>query len=604
MTASSGFPVPNVGPGAKAEGALLALAAGDALGWPQELAARGRSKRRPQATTEFRAWDRRSGGRYYAHTEVIRAGEYSDDTQLTLAVARCRVHSGTGWWTHFTRNELPMWTIYERGGGGATKRAAESWLKGVPPWRQIDASAVRRYFDAGGNGVAMRVVPHAVCYATEENAANLLRDVVTDGAATHGHPRALVGAAAYAYAAWWLLRSQRTVGFGELVSVLLDSTSVWGTLPVGSAAKNGWTEAANQVVGNFEKAWHQVVGEMRALLVRVNDGLAAGSLADDDEVLDALGAFGSAKGAGTVSAAAAIYLAARYAAQPAQGVLRAAFAVGSDTDTIAAMTGGLLGALAGPDWLPREWLSVQDSEYLRQTANKLAARVMSVGGETSRHVSTRDLGGLMQSLLSGSREDLDFGGTRRVRVVDICPRTPSSRTTTVQWWQLQASDGQTLYVTKVGRKAREEVSAVSYRASEVPSEIAAARSDIKPMARAVGVKLSVSNLGESTAFYEGVLGLVATRKTPKFVSFGAVSLVDGHYAVELARGAVTLHASSFGRNRIEIHVSDLGAVQERLVRSKVRIVQPITLMPWRERSLHCLDPDSNLVEVIESHSRS
>src|SRR4051794_493047 len=76
---------PTAVPRAKAEGAFIALAAGDALGWPQE---RGPGKQRPQAKTELRDWERRSGGRYYSHTEVIRAGEYSDDTQLTLAVAR------------------------------------------------------------------------------------------------------------------------------------------------------------------------------------------------------------------------------------------------------------------------------------------------------------------------------------------------------------------------------------------------------------------------------------------------------------------------------------------------------------------------------------
>ena len=87
-----------------------------------------------------------------------------------------------------------------------------------------------------------------------------------------------------------------------------------------------------------------------------------------------MGTFSREKGSGTVSAAAAIYLAARYAAQPVQGVLRAAFALGSDTDTIAAMTGGLVGALGGADLLPPEWAGVQDSEYLRQIANQVAAR--------------------------------------------------------------------------------------------------------------------------------------------------------------------------------------------------------------------------------------
>jgi len=600
MTNSSDTSAPTALPRAKAEGAFIALAAGDALGWPQEFAARGRGKQRHQATTEFRDWERRSGGRFYAHTEIIRAGEYSDDTQLTLAIARCRIHAGTAWWAHFTRNELPLWTVYERGGGGATKRAAESWLRGVAPWKQTDANAVSRYFDAGGNGVAMRVLPHAVCCAKDDEPTSLLRDVITDGAATHGHPRALVGAAAYAYAAWWLLRSQRTVGFGELVSVMLDSASTWGTLP--SATKNGWFDTANRVSGDYGKVWQQTVEEMRVLLVQVREGLAAGSLADDVEVLNALGAFGGAKGAGTVGAAAAIYLTARYAAQPLQGVLRAAFSVGADTDTIAAMAGGLLGSLAGADWLPREWLSVQDGDYLRQVANKLAARAATVEAEASPHVGARDIDAFVERLRAGSRDDLDFGGTRRVRVIDFCAPTPASRTTLVHGWQLQASDGQTLYVTKVGRRAKDDLPTTPQAPSVTPTESRGTRPERQPDARAVGVKLSVTDLAASAAFYEGALGLVAVRKTPKFVSFGAVSLVEGRYASELSGGAVTPEAS-VGRNRIEIHVGDLDAFHARLVQHQVRIAQPIAVMPWGERSLHCVDPDGNVVELVERRSR-
>ena len=58
---------------ARAEGALIALAAGDALGWPQERRPGGGGR---PATTRFEDWERRSGGRFFAHREPIRAGEY------------------------------------------------------------------------------------------------------------------------------------------------------------------------------------------------------------------------------------------------------------------------------------------------------------------------------------------------------------------------------------------------------------------------------------------------------------------------------------------------------------------------------------------------
>ncbi len=454
MSGSGAMPPPVASRRARAQGALIAFAAGDALGWPQESRYRRLGGRGRPATTRFEDWERRSGGRFFAHREPIRAGEYSDDTQLTLAVARCRIHAGDRWWISFTRHELPLWTLYERGGGGATKRAARCWARNILPWRQRKAKDVGRYFAAGGNGVAMRVIPHAVHCADHSAAAGMLRDVLKDGAATHGHPRALVGAAAYAYAAWWLLRSKGTLGFGELVSVLLDDVSTWGAFPRGSSI-SGWEHEAWSVVGNYEEAWRRTVDEMCHLLEQVKHGLSAGSLADDAQVLGVLGAFGSWKGAGTICAAAAVYLTARYAANPTEGVVRAAFAMGSDTDTIAAMTGGLLGTLAGDDWIPSEWRVVQDVGYLRQVANELVSRERARPlTELSRPVGQRDLRDLVRRLLDERRSTVGLLRLRGAVITRVRSLEPLSRTTVVRAWELRTGDGQTLYVTKLGRKSK------------------------------------------------------------------------------------------------------------------------------------------------------
>ena len=89
---------------------------------------------------------------------------------------------------------------------------------------------MHRYFEAGGNGVAMRVLPHAVFYAGHDDPSQLVSDVFLDGIATHGHPRALVGAIAYAYAAWWYLRFQGTIAFGEVIDVLIKEVDRWGVV--------------------------------------------------------------------------------------------------------------------------------------------------------------------------------------------------------------------------------------------------------------------------------------------------------------------------------------------------------------------------------------
>lgn len=77
---------------------------------------------------------RNGGTRYVAYLDPVQAGEYSDDTQLILAVARACLH-GPDWWRWLARVELPQWSIYARGGGGAVLRAARTWARGREPWR-------------------------------------------------------------------------------------------------------------------------------------------------------------------------------------------------------------------------------------------------------------------------------------------------------------------------------------------------------------------------------------------------------------------------------------------------------------------------------------
>ena len=447
---SSGVSVPL----AKAEGAFLAFAAGDALGWPQEMP---RSVRGGPTTgspsVEFRTWTRRSGGRFRPYDEVIRAGEYSDDTQLTLAVGRSRTNHGADWWKAFMRAELPRWMLYERGGGGATKRAAHSWVTGRPPWLAGNADAVRRYFDAGGNGVAMRVLPHGVFLAGRDDPVALVHDVVRDGAATHGHPRALVGATAYGYAAWSLVRRTRTLGFGELLDLLLDERGAWEAFPDAERGGGAWLEAANRVLEEpYARLWERTVGEMRELLERARRGVRAGALADDRAVLDDLGCFGRFKGAGTVTAAAAAYLTARHAAQPAQGVLRAAFEQGADTDTLAAMTGGLLGCLGGEDWLPAPWRNVQDAAYLRRLAGRVAqgpSRAEHRAVETPAPART-----VLADLARAGDQEMSLGGDTRVWPTALPDLKSASKSIAVRAWRLRTREGQTLYVTKVEQLKR------------------------------------------------------------------------------------------------------------------------------------------------------
>ncbi len=110
----------------KAVGSMLAAAYGDALGWPNERISKVNSSKEPQGHLhELKSWTRRTGGRFFPHEESIEAGGYSDDTQLILCISRSLNHD-EDWWNYFTKVELPFWTLYERGGGSATKRSANA----------------------------------------------------------------------------------------------------------------------------------------------------------------------------------------------------------------------------------------------------------------------------------------------------------------------------------------------------------------------------------------------------------------------------------------------------------------------------------------------
>ena len=437
-------------PVAKAEGAFLALAAGDALGWPQEMPRNLRGRlANESAHVEFTKWTRRSGGRFQPYEEVIRPGDYSDDTQLTLAVARSRTKHGSEWWKALTRSELPLWMIYERGGGGATKRAAKAWARGVQPWKSSNGGSVRRYFEAGGNGVAMRVLPHALFLAGKGKTADLMHDVILDGSATHGHPRALVGAAVYAHAAWSLARRNSTLRFGELLDTLIDEAPIWSEFPNSNGERGSWFKAADHATGGYELIWKQTVGEMRELLEKSRRGIQAGALADDHAALKDLGCFGPTKGAGTISAAAVAYLAARHAAQPVQGILRAAFEKGADTDTLAAMTGGLMGCIAGVEWLPAPWLDVQDAGYLRSIARQIA---MGPEAADQHHVERlANPGAILADLVREGEHEMAFGKFLQARATTLPNPRPLSKSISVRAWCLQTTGGQTMYVTKVDK---------------------------------------------------------------------------------------------------------------------------------------------------------
>jgi ADP-ribosylglycohydrolase len=337
----------------KCEGAILDSAIGDALGWPNEYRARNASKNL-EVNEHFVGWTRRCG-RPKWYNEKIMPGEYSDDTQMIIAVARSIIAGN--WENTFINKELPFWLNYERGGGKAMLKAAEACKRGILLWQSRSA---RGYFNAGGNGAAMRILPHVIAGTNLLDLRELMNDVIKDSIITHGHPRAILGATCYAYALDYLLKKESTLEYGELVTAILDGQHIWGAYPDSLIFKEWIETAKNASDYDYAHTWALTLGNMEKQFYFINKSLKKGLMLDDKNVLTQLECFGKVGGAGDVAILASVYLLSRYANNPVLGIKTPAFSFGADTDTIASITGGLLGMLCGISWIPNKWKVVQD----------------------------------------------------------------------------------------------------------------------------------------------------------------------------------------------------------------------------------------------------
>lgn len=586
----------------KAQGALVAAAVGDALGWPSEQNSQNISKpSSPKPSESFSSWCRRSGGGYYSHEERILPGEYSDDTQLLLATARS-ILRGQHWWNHLTLVEIPAWTLYERGGGGATKKAADQWIGGQAPWSAKNWTAIHRYFEAGGNGVAMRILPHCLAGASEDRFSGIASSIMANGVTTHGHPRALVGALVYGFALWRTLRESGRLRYGELIDEVISDPNQWAPIPdIAALAPSWWTAAKKSHAGRYDEVWTATVQEALQLLRRCQDGIGRGALAVDDKTLADLGCFEpKTNGAGTTAAAAALFLASRYAASPMLGVRQAAFMMSADTDTIASMSGGLLGALQGVEWLGPLASQVQDTEYLLKTADTLvsstARELPSCEGQKMAVSGTelRDFKAILPSLAMGDVVSLPDGREAQLTGNHELPARDAS--VTVVQWKLAASDGQTIYVKSFSRRSKRPGSRESngpdlFRQLKKDTSTASAAGPVRVLS-----KLPVRDVERSRGFYEGLLGCSVETSSRGLLIGKALLLVASRPDSWSAPRCLAVPVVSIGVPSVE-------RVYAMVYRSPVPIVEPLATRAGTP-SFRCLDPDGNALEVYQSSAET
>lgn len=515
---------------ARSRGVFLGAAVGDALGWPQEQNSNivgGNRNRYVDATPHFRDWERYGGGQYQKYIDLVPAGSYSDDTQLILATGRAL--QSEDWFAALTRRELPLFLLYSRGAGGATLRACRTWATGPEPWvsgtTQKSQKATELYFRAGGNGVAMRIAPHVITHATRPT-EELVARVVQDGIATHGHPRALVGAAAYAVALHAMVNTKGTLEFGELPARVQADKSWQSPEMLLTNVPSEWIDVAAVQTRDLLGSWTNTVNEMLGMLSLVEDVARAGTRGDDLGTLERLGAFDKKmNGSGTITAAAAIYLASRNAPRPMSGVLRAAFVKNADTDTLASMTGALLGALHGPDWLADLRARIQDREYIERMADDMTARAL---GEERPVVEMKD--SVHDRSLRRFRDQLQVGqgegpvllpDMRQGRLVRDFELEPSGNTRAHRW--VVETEGQTLFIDQSAKLSDAEFEDRA-RQSKANATTLDAQAKVKEktseQGRFVGLTLRANDLNSIASFYSEALGVVVERVGPRELLVG------------------------------------------------------------------------------------
>lgn len=372
---------------------MLGSAVGDALGWPTEFLRRG--VRQVSGTAlplrDFVSWQKLVGGRWWGYPETIEPGAYSDDTQLTLAVARCINDFGSFEPERFAYAELPLWLHYERGGGRAIKTAAHALVRKNAHWlRNFYRSGETVYQRAGANGAAMRTLPLALVNLDDD--ATFLRDCWYDALITHGHPRAIVGALAFGLAVRTALAGELPRRINELLTTAVREKQL--RVPLEDAEIERWTaewdrRAASK--GAFIAEFTRTEDELLGNLAMIDQARPASA---EDYYLR-IGALDPAtRGSGTATACAALFQLAAHEHAPDEAVIAAVNLIGSDTDTVASLTGALAGAAFGSVAVPARLAErVQDATYLRHTAarmHRIASGELGAEMAVSRRIERRD----------------------------------------------------------------------------------------------------------------------------------------------------------------------------------------------------------------------
>lgn len=364
----------------KYKGSIKLAAIGDALGWMTEFEKNSKDLENKYGVSfinKFFDWRKKVGGRFYGYEDDIKAGSYSDDTQLLLSVARSIKEDGAVDQNYFSKIELPNWLLYARGAGRTIKNAARKIERKSATWNNNfftfkAGKTTIDYRESGANGAAMRILPIAL--ANFGDMDKIKKEIFSNSIITHGHPRAIAGAMLYGIAIDIILQlSPEKFDYTTFLTMMGKDIHAKMSIPFidGNELKAWeieWNKKDNGIV--FKVLYDDVVSEVQQYLRDTYKYIKEDI--SDFEALSKLGCYKyETKGSGVSTVIAGIYFVCKYSNEPLKSIENAVNSIGTDTDSIAAFAGGLVGALNGQKIIPERWKTVQDINYLDKISERL-----------------------------------------------------------------------------------------------------------------------------------------------------------------------------------------------------------------------------------------
>ncbi len=264
----------------------------------------------------------------------IGKGRYTDDTQMTIAMAESLIENNGLDQDALIKKFVDAFEP-SRGYGVSLSIVLEQVAEGVD-WREAN----RAVFPEGsfGNGASMRIAPLA-CYFWNESIDAVWNKAIASSEITHAHPQGYLMAAVQAVNIHFLLNND------ELnPSRINDHITYLGkkleTAQVSLCKKLEW------IANNFQS--HKRNSD---ILINLGNNVLA-----EESVFSSFFLFLNSY-------------------ETPEKCFRRAISLGGDTDTIGAMTGALLGSFHGDSAFPQQWLDELEQgekglDYLVSLADK------------------------------------------------------------------------------------------------------------------------------------------------------------------------------------------------------------------------------------------